>query len=399
MMHMVETKAPGKVLWIGGYSVLERPSIGYVTAIDAHVHANVDLFEGGNRVYIKAPDFNLEVDGTLDSKTGKINIERTKELNLLTTTAEISLSYVISKGFRPEGISIETRNDKAFAYRIGGDGGNKKVSKSGMGSSSAVTVALVAAILKSYGLDTDENDALHKLAQLSHSVATGKVGSGFDIAAATYGSILYSRYSPSIITEFPQNYTVEDVKSIVEKKWDYAVKSVNFPDIFKASMANFVNEAAITTSLVGVVNEFKKKNPQVYKDIIREINDSAEKAAAALSKIKSEDDANDIEEFKDNFEISRLATRKLGELSRADIEPADTTRLIEESKNEGALVARLPGAGGKDSIVAISMGDNEAGRLRKFWSSKNNLELLDVSMQNRGVVLFKKEHKQASKSI
>lgn len=398
-MHMVEAKAPGKVLWLGGYSVLERPNIGYVTAIDAYVHANVNLLEGSNEVHINAPDFNLEMAGTLDPKTGKINIERTKELNLLITTAEISLSYVISRGFRPNGISIETRNDKAFAYRISSNGSNKKVSKSGMGSSSAVTVALVAAILKSYGLDTNENDALHKIAQLSHNVATGKIGSGFDIAAATYGSILYSRYSPAMIAGFPQNFTIDDVASIVDKKWDYKIKGVNFPGIFRASMANFINEAAITTSLVGVVNEFKKRNPHEYESIITEINDSAEKAVVALSKIKNENGTHDIEEFIDNFERSRLATRKLGELSGAEIEPADTTKLIEESKKEGALVARLPGAGGKDSVVAISKGDDEAERLRRFWSSKNDLELLGISMQNNGVTLSKKDQKHTSKSI
>ncbi len=391
---MAEAKAPGKILWLGGYSVLERPNIGYVTAIDAYVHTNVNLLEGSSKVHIKVPDFNLEINGTLDAKTGKIKIERIKELNLLITTAEVSLSYVISKGIKPSGISIETRNDKAFGYGISGNGSNKKVSKSGMGSSSAVTVALVAAILGSYGLDTKENEALHKIAQLSYSVATGKIGSGFDIAAATYGSILYSRYSPSIITGFPQNFTIDDVTSMVDKKWDYTIKSVSFPDIFRVSMANFVNEATITTSLVSVVNEFKKRNPQKYKDIITEINDSTEKATIALSKIKDENSTHNIAEFIDNFERGRLATKKLGELSGVDIEPADTTRLIEDSKNEGALVAKLPGAGGKDSIGAISADDNEAQRLRRFWSSKSNLELLNISMQNDGVILLKKEHER-----
>lgn len=387
---MVEAKAPGKVLWLGGYSVLEKPNIGYVTAIDAYVHANVNLLEGSNKVHIKASDLDIDVYGALNPETGKISIVRTKELNLLATALEISLSYAISKGIKPDGISIETKNDAAFGYQINSDSVIKGVSKSGMGSSSAVTVATIAAVLKSYGLDINENDALHKLAQLSHSVAAGKIGSGFDIAAATYGSILYSRYSPSIIADFPQNFAIDDVSSIIDKKWDYTIKSVKLPDIFKTSMANFVNEAAITTSLVSVVNEFKKKNPQIYKDIITEMNDSAEKAVSALSRINSWDNTNKIEEFVDNFERSRLATRKLGELSGADIEPADATKLIEGSKKEGALVAKLPGAGGKDSIVAISKSGDEAEHLKRFWSSDDHLELLSVSMQNNGVILSKK---------
>ena len=388
---MVDAKAPGKVLWLGGYSVLEKPNIGYVTAIDAHVHANVNLLEGSNKVHIKAPDLGIDVNGALNPETGKITIERTKELNLLTTSLEISLSYVISNGIKPDGISIETKNDAAFGYQIKSNGVNKRISKSGMGSSSAVTVATIAAVLKSYGLDINENDALHKLAQVSHSVATGKVGSGFDIAAATYGSVLYSRHSPSILSDFPQNFTASDISETVQKRWDYTVKSVSLPPVFKSCMANFVGDSAITTSLVGTVNEFKKRDPQSYKNIIAEINESAEKAVIALSRIKDKNSTSSIEEFVDNFEKSRLATKELGRLSGANIEPDDTTELIEESKRNGALVAKLPDAGRKDSIVAISIGDDKASSLKRFWSKKSNLEVLDVLMQNKGVATPKSD--------
>ena len=67
---MVDAKAPGKVLWLGGYSVLEKPNIGYVTAIDAHVHANVNLLEGSNKVHIKAPDLGIDVSGGFKSGNG-----------------------------------------------------------------------------------------------------------------------------------------------------------------------------------------------------------------------------------------------------------------------------------------------------------------------------------------
>jgi phosphomevalonate kinase len=42
---------------------------------------------------------------------------------------------------------------------------------------------------------------LHNLAQLSHCAAQGKIGSGFDISAAVYGSQRYSRFSPLVITD------------------------------------------------------------------------------------------------------------------------------------------------------------------------------------------------------
>jgi hypothetical protein len=43
-------------------------------------------------------------------------------------------------------------------------------------------------------------DLVHSLAQLAHCLAQGKVGSGFDVSSAVYGSHLYRRFSPSILT-------------------------------------------------------------------------------------------------------------------------------------------------------------------------------------------------------
>ena len=40
---------------------------------------------------------------------------------------------------------------------------------------------------------------IHNLAQAAHCAAQGKVGSGFDVAAAVYGSCLYRRFTPAIL--------------------------------------------------------------------------------------------------------------------------------------------------------------------------------------------------------
>jgi phosphomevalonate kinase len=40
---------------------------------------------------------------------------------------------------------------------------------------------------------------VHNLAQLSHCAAQGKIGSGFDVAAAVYGTMQYVRFSPQIL--------------------------------------------------------------------------------------------------------------------------------------------------------------------------------------------------------
>ncbi|MCL5434037.1 MAG: hypothetical protein M1538_03655 [Candidatus Marsarchaeota archaeon] len=392
----IEAKASGKILWLGGYSVLERPNIGYVTTIDSYVHVYLELIDNSDKIYIKVPQFKVDLSGSINLQNGKLKIERLNELNLLLTTVEVTLSYVLSKGYKLKGMKLYTKNDKALIYNIMNvNPGLKKISKTGMGSSSAVTVAVVASILSAYNLDMYENDCLHKLAQISYSTAVKKIGSGFDIAAATYGSIEYIRYSPSLISDFPYEFSSDDVDKIVSKKWDYQIKKVQLPIIFDTLIANFINESSITTSLVGSVNEFKKHNPEVYANIINEINKSTKKAVNALYEINNSNNTNTnkIEEFIEEFEKSRLATKQLGKLSNTEIETDDITELIEKSKLNGALVARSPGAGGKDSLVALSL-KGEKDKLKKFWSTINILELLETEVQNNGctVTFYKDEN-------
>jgi phosphomevalonate kinase len=67
-----------------------------------------------------------------------------------------------------------------------------------MGSSAALTTALVAGLLQFFDVihlqDVNRNarfadrTIIHNLSQLVHAVAQGKIGSGFDVAAAVYGN-------------------------------------------------------------------------------------------------------------------------------------------------------------------------------------------------------------------
>ncbi|KAK9275466.1 hypothetical protein L1049_022733 [Liquidambar formosana] len=85
-----------------------------------------------------------------------------------------------------------------------------EVAKTGLGSSAAMTTAVVAALLHYLGvvnlssLNKDQNqenqdsvdlDMVHVIAQSAHCVAQGKVGSGFDVSSAVYGSQRYVRFS------------------------------------------------------------------------------------------------------------------------------------------------------------------------------------------------------------
>ena len=97
----------------------------------------------------------------------------------------------------------------------GSNGGNCKpeVAKTGLGSSAAMTTAVVAALLHYLGVvdlasitdqdqakDIADLDVVHIIAQTAHCIAQGKVGSGFDVSSGVYGSHRYVRFSPEVIS-------------------------------------------------------------------------------------------------------------------------------------------------------------------------------------------------------
>ncbi|KAI5300363.1 phosphomevalonate kinase, partial [Ascosphaera atra] len=75
--------------------------------------------------------------------------------------------------------------------------------KTGLGSSAALVTALTSALVLHATVQPEDlpmmRGRLHNLAQAAHCAAQGKVGSGFDIAAAIYGSCCYRRFTPEIL--------------------------------------------------------------------------------------------------------------------------------------------------------------------------------------------------------
>ncbi len=385
----IKASAPGKILLLGGYSVLERPNPGFVITVNARVHVRVKFLQT-NDVKISAPQFGFSGEGTVDQKNGDIKLTVPKELELIKAAVGVPIKYLVGIGAKIPGFYLETKDDKEFApdTDVTVEG---KIAKSGLGSSAAVTVAGVAAALsaskhgsEAIGID---KDLVHKLAQMAHAVATGKVGSGFDIAAATYGSMIYTRYSPSMMSSLPKDYTCDDVIKLTRQKWDYDVAPFKLPDVFKLTFANFLQEGSLTTSFVAKANVMKEKFPEMYMKMIKEINSANIKAIDALKGITKSGLKEDMDEFRAAFETGRMLTKELGSLAGLGIEPDECTKIIESSKAHGAYVAKLPGAGGREALAALSTSPSSEKELHAFLGSLGNMRVLGVSARDSGVMV------------
>ncbi len=123
----------------------------------------------------------------------------------------------------------------------------------------------------SLGTDSqsDEGRALaHNAAQFIHCLAQGKVGSGFDVSAAIFGSQLYRRFDPSVIDGLMATATSDDkllpTLSPSNKAWNYVVKPFQLPPCTRLMLAD-VDAGSDTPSLVGKVLKWRQAEGETGK--------------------------------------------------------------------------------------------------------------------------------------
>ncbi|KAE9445983.1 hypothetical protein C3L33_22118, partial [Rhododendron williamsianum] len=264
--------APGKVLMTGGYLVLERPNEGVVLSTNARFYAIVKpLYEE-----LKPDSWawvwmdRCEINFSSDVKRNFLqNVAKAFNASMCFFEAscesrnpfvEYAVQYSVAAAYATfdkskkdwlhkcllQGLDVTILGCNDFySYRnqieaIGlpltpeslaslpqftsisfniedADGGNRKpeVAKTGLGSSAAMTTAVVAALLQYFGVvnlpslskdqyqemeTTVDLDVVHVIAQTAHCIAQGKVGSGFDVSSAVYGSQRYVRFSPEVLS-------------------------------------------------------------------------------------------------------------------------------------------------------------------------------------------------------
>lgn len=274
--------------------------------------------------------------------------------------------------------------------------------KTGLGSSAALVTALTGAILSHYltesqfSLSSEEGRIrLHNLAQAAHCAAQGKVGSGFDVAAAVYGTCIYRRFSPSLLsnlgepgsTGFASNLRQSVEDSNLNARWDTEVTKggVAIPKGMALVMCD-VDCGSQTVGMVKKVLEWRTQNPDDAVSLWHQLQLENEH----LAKILLEGSPIELGKI---FEKIRTHIRDMGSRSGVPIEPEEQTALLDAvtTKVEGVYGGVVPGAGGYDAVVLLVKDDEDTlSKLHLFlasWSasSSSNVRLLDVKGEMDGV--------------
>ncbi|KAL9058085.1 MAG: hypothetical protein Q9162_001947 [Coniocarpon cinnabarinum] len=262
-----------------------------------------------------------------------------------------------------------------------------EVNKTGLGSSAALVTALTGAVLEFYSSQVrglrqkplEDRACLHRLAQLAHCAAQGKVGSGFDVASAVFGSCIYKRFSPSIPEQVgPLNDASfgEHLARVVQDDtiWDYEINShrkVSIPHGLKLVMCD-VDCGSQTPGMVKQVLKWRSENQVVADRVWDELQRWNDELADRLHGISEWQEDQSFAGLSDNIQQVRRLLRTMSSQAKVPIEPEEQTELLDAcSAVPGVIGGVVPGAGGYDAITLLIEDDENTStglvKLLESW--------------------------------
>ncbi|MFZ2205975.1 MAG: mevalonate kinase [Microgenomates group bacterium] len=299
---MIKTSAPGKLLLLGDYAVVYgHPCI--VTAVD-------------KRLYVEAKIIEAQED--------VINTPQVKESRFVLET----IAYMKEQFNLSASIQINTKGD--FSHQVG------------LGSSSAVTVATVEALNQLFKLHLTKKD-IFTISYKVNLLIQG-VGSGFDIAAATYGK------------------TIRYIKG-GEELTELSLKSLPL-------VVGYSGIKADTPYYIRKVAEAFKQRQSELNELFTSMHSLVDEATIALQK-------SDFQTVGNCFNNGHTILQKLG----VSIPKLDS--MVKVARNAGAWGAKLSGAGGGDCMIALVPPD----KTQKVKDAIERVggEIITVGLQANGV--------------
>lgn len=341
----ITASAPGKVVIIGEYAVLEgAPAL--VMAVDRRVHVSLCPHD---QPYcsVSAPGLTAGCGRFRLDPSGLLWLEGDKAaFRLATHTVE---AFFAASGNEPPCPPFNLVLDSA-ALMEHGDGASRKL---GLGSSAALTVALCHAL--SYYVATQHECvatlALDRLIDI-HAGFQGSRGSGLDVAASVCGGLVEYSRSPTA----------------------RAVPGSLPPDL--AYTFVWSGEAAATGSYLARIDEWRRNHERAYRQAMDSLADLAREGVRLAR-------SNDAEGFLGSLDDYVDALQTLGHASDTDILSAPHRRLRTLARRCG-VVYKPCGAGGGDIGVGMSR-DPEA--LVRFGDRliAENFQPLSLNSERAGV--------------
>ncbi|KAJ2825448.1 phosphomevalonate kinase [Coemansia erecta] len=470
--------APGKVLVVGGYLVLDRNHTGLVVGTNACLYSTVqskelDLSNTSHAfgdadipITVVSPQFesawwnysfnaktntlvqydsadqgnNGFVQVVLQTTLALVNTRRPEALRAMLTNAapaqhRASLKILLTadndfysqrEALAKIGANLTSHSLEQLPAmaKTGKTLGN--VHKTGLGSSAAMVTSLVASILVHFGVlhkhDLCEPEKqsgaaskglqlVHNIAQYAHCLAQGKVGSGFDVSAAVYGSHVYRRFSPTVLeAAMSESSSIAELVQATSPEnpgWNSEVEPVAIPPRLTLRLAD-VDAGSNTPSMVKKVLQWQKANPEQAATLWASLDAANNYIGHIWSSLSEAHRANSAEyssaidwcslhpssEWRSSLDAAagltrtlladlvdgilrvRQLQRELGENAGVPIEPPKQTRLLDACMAvPGVCMAAVPGAGGYDAIFCVVLSQASGDAVEHVWSEWSEMSV------------------------
>ncbi|WEV69236.1 phosphomevalonate kinase [Bifidobacterium sp. ESL0775] len=243
--------------------------------------------------------------------------------------------------------------------------------KYGLGSSAAVTVAMMKALTAFYGLELEPMQQ-YKLAFVAASRAQ-KVGSGGDLAASLFGGcIRFTAVDRQWVTNRLQDTALSE---LIDMPWPGL--SIARLRAFEAGsglrlMVGWTGSPASTPSLVGhVQQQSAAEHERMYQDFLAGSDACVDALAGALV-------SGDEQAVIAHVRQARKLLQGLSSFTGVVIETPALRDLVEVAERHGAA-AKSSGAGGGDCGIAIAGPGADEAAITRGWQEKGIVPL-DLSV-------------------
>lgn len=343
---MIEASAPGKLYIAGEYAVLEPGHPAILVALDQYI-----------TVRLKEAKFQGSIRS---SYTQGFSIPWTrKNGELFIDERENPFTYVVQAVTTTEKYLKEIGKELTFFdLEIESDLDNRDGRKYGLGSSGAVTVATIKALLIFHQVDFDAT-LVYKLAALTH-LSIKSNGSFGDLAASSFGGwIAYSCFDREWVQKRAENHSLLDLLAL---EWPKLMIESLTPPSNLDLLIGWTGSPASTTHLVDLLNEEISEIDHYYSIFLRN-------SLACVTMIIDAFKNNDFETIQKGIREYRQLLQHLGANSGVHIETAALFDLCEVAEDFlGA--AKSSGAGGGDcGIVLIDKGIDPSALIAQWQTA------------------------------